>query len=151
MPFVATSILALCAAFGAWLDVIDRRLPNWLCLVTALTGLALAFAGGGAGALGSAALHGALALAVGMALFGFGWIGGGDAKFYAACAAWFPLTAGFHLVGAISLAGLAVVAVWMLYRHFMRARTPDETSVQATVPYGVAIAVGAILLKAVAP
>lgn len=151
MPIVATSLLALCAVAGAWLDVASRRLPNWLCLVTALAGLAAALAGNGAGALLSHALHAGIALVMGMILFRFGLIGGGDAKFYAACAAWFPLALGLYLLGVVSLIGLVVVVGWFGYRLATGARTRADGDAFAMVPYGLPIAVGAVALKALAP
>ena len=151
MPIVATSLLALCALAGAWLDMANRRLPNWLCLVTVLTGLAMAFAHDGAGALVSPGLHAALALVMGMVLFRIGWIGGGDAKFYAACAAWFPLASGLYLLGAVSLAGLVVVSLWFGWRQLTRARARRRGDAFAMVPYGLAVAMGAVALKVCAP
>ncbi|HYD06280.1 MAG TPA: prepilin peptidase [Reyranella sp.] len=144
MPIVATSLLALCALTGAWLDVATRRLPNWLCLATALAGLTVTVASGGLNDAISPALHAGLALAVGMALFGSGLIGGGDAKFYAACAAWFPLSAGFWLVFAVSLAGLLLVLGWLGYRKLTRAKPSEKTGNFALVPYGLAVAAGAL-------
>ena len=88
MPIVATSLLALCALVGAWLDMASRRLPNWLCLATALAGLAMAFVEGGAAAVPSPAIHAALALIVGMVLFRFGWIGGGGFPSARRCTCW---------------------------------------------------------------
>ena len=151
MPIVATSLFALFALAGAWLDVASRRLPNWLCLATTLAGLAAAFAQGGAEALPSPALHAVLALLAGMALFRIGWIGGGDAKFYAACAAWFPLASGFYLVGAVSLAGLVVITLWFGWRQLTHARTRKDGEAFSMVPYGLAVAIGAVALKVWAP
>jgi prepilin peptidase CpaA len=151
VPIVATSLLALLALAGAGLDMASRRLPNWLCLVTALAGLAMAYAQGEIGALASPALHAALALIAGMVLFRFGWIGGGDAKFYAACAAWFPLASGLYLLGAVSLAGLVVITAWFGWRQLTRARTRGRGGAFSMVPYGLAVAIGAVALKVLSP
>jgi prepilin peptidase CpaA len=88
-----------------------------------------------------------LALLAGMALFRFGWIGGGDAKFYAACAAWFPLASALYLLGAVSLAGLAVISLWFGWRQLTRARQRKPAGAFAMVPYGLAVAIGAVALK----
>jgi len=88
-----------------------------------------------------------LALLVGMALFRFGWIGGGDAKFYAAMAAWFPLRSSLQLLLAVSLAGLAVVLLWFVYRRATHVRPGAKNDSFAMVPYGVAVAVGAIAAR----
>ena len=147
MPILATSLLALCAATGAWLDLASRRLPNWLCLLTAILGLGLAFGTLDMAALWSPAGHGLIALAVGIVLFRFGWIGGGDAKFYAACACWFPLGSGLLLLGLVSAAGLAVVLLWFGYRQATRAHKREGEGRFGMVPYGVPIAIGAVALK----
>ena len=151
MPIVAASLLAACALVGAWLDVVSRRLPNWLCLVTALVGLTLAGSSHGIGGVASPALHAAVALLGGMVLFRFGLIGGGDAKFYAACAAWFPLSSAAQLLTAVSLAGLAVVTGWLAYRRLARAPAHRPGGDFGKVPYGLAVAIGAVALKALAP
>src|SRR5687768_10415697 len=87
----AGAILLMIAATGMWLDVRHRRLPNWLCAVTLLAGIAVA-AISSASIVQGQILHAAIALVVGIALFAMGWIGGGDAKYYAALAGWFPLS-----------------------------------------------------------
>ena len=147
MPILATSLLALCAAAGAWLDLASRRLPNWLCLLTAIAGLGVAFGMAGAVALWSPTSHGLIALVAGMVLFRFGWIGGGDAKFYAACACWFPLGSGLLLLGLVSAAGLAVVLLWFGYRQATRAHKREGEGRFGMVPYGVPVAIGSVALK----
>ena len=147
MPLVATSILVLAGLLGAWLDLASRRLPNWLCLATAVAGLAFAGFAAGPSALLSPMAHASLSLLVGMALFRFGWIGGGDAKFYAACAAWFALPQAFALLLWVSLAGFVLVIVWFGYRQATRARRTSEREHFASVPYGVAVAAGAVVAR----
>lgn len=128
--------LAGFAGAGAWLDWKRRRLPNALCAAAFACGLGLAVAGSGWLATGPALLHAALALAGGMVLFALGAIGGGDAKFYAALAGWFPLHEGARLLLLVSLCGLVLVlAMWPKWR-----RNDGEG-----VPMGVAIGGGAML------
>ena len=138
-------VLVLCASMGAWLDATKRRLPNWLSLVTGLAGLGFVTAQSGAVQLAWAAAHAAIALLVGMALFRMQWIGGGDAKFYAACAAWFPLQDGLLLLVSVSLAGLLLVFGWFGYRQLRRVRDDASKGKLGMVPYGLAIAAGAII------
>ena len=138
--------LALLALVGAGLDLFTRRLPNALCLVTATSGLAVSFALHGAVGVGSALLHGVLALLVGMALFRFGVVGGGDAKFYAGVAMWFALGQAPRLLLAVSLAGLALFVAWFLARRLMGRKVARRSASDADkFPYGLAIAAGAIL------
>lgn len=149
----AAALLALPAGYGAWLDWRERRLPNWLCGVTLLAGLAVTIVLSGLAAVPAHLWHAALALLVGMALFAPGLIGGGDAKFYAAVAVWFPLADGFRLMFAVALAGLVLtLALWGLVWRRSGARAGGNMGGMAgplgqprTVPYGVAIAAGALV------
>jgi len=95
---------------------------------------------------------GLAALVAGMAMFAAGWIGGGDAKLFAACALWLGLRGSgpFLLVTALAGGGLAVLLLnarsSALKTYFaagpawlVRLATPG-----GDVPYGVAIAAGAL-------
>lgn len=141
------ALLALPAGYGALLDWRERRLPNWLCGVTLLAGLAVTVALSGLAAVPAHLWHAALALLVGMALFAPGLIGGGDAKFYAAIAVWFPLAEGFRLLLLVGLAGLVLtVALWgLVWRRNGAEPAARNGGIQPrTVPYGVAIGAGAL-------
>ena len=133
------------AAFGAVLDIRERRLPNWLCIALAfLAGAGLAIAEG-AELLPWAFAHAATALLVGMALFALGAIGGGDAKFYSAAALSVPaigFTGPIAFLGWTSLSGLALLAIMMIWRRMRRGAEPRSLSKSASIPYGVAIAAG---------
>ena len=140
-----TLLVAACVA-AAGLDMYSRKLPNLLCLATLLVGLVYAgFSSGWAG-VGWHSAHAAAALLIGMALFAGGLIGGGDAKFYAAAAAWFPLADGLRLLMAVSVAGLVTVLVWIAIRRILRRpwRRQSANDPFAQFPYGVAIGIGAI-------
>jgi prepilin peptidase CpaA len=139
---IALVALVAIAVAAGYLDVRFRRLPNWLSLICAAAGLGFAFSiYGSADTLWHLA-HGALALAIGMALFAARMWGGGDAKYYAASAFWFPLEAFFHLVWWISLTGLALVILALLLRGKATASTWLSVS---GVPYGVAIGAGTVV------
>ena len=139
-----SALLAVPAGYAAWLDWRERRLPNWLCGVTLLAGVVVTMAVSGAAALPTHLLHAGVALLAGMALFAPGLIGGGDAKFYAAVAVWFPLSAGFRLLFLVALTGLVLtVALWGLV--WRRQRGAGPSGQPRTVPYGVAIAAGALV------
>jgi prepilin peptidase CpaA len=140
-------LLPICVA-GAWLDLRYRLLPNWLCAVALVSGLATALAIDGSGGFGSAVIHAGLALAVGAALFGAGLIGGGDAKYYAALAGWFPLAEGPRLLLMVALSGFVLSLAWILLAKFSRtpsAARANPTLLTSNVPYGVAISAGAFL------
>lgn len=143
----ALAVLTLACATAGWLDVMYRRIPNWLCALTAIAGLIIAALSllDDAGIV-SHALHMLAALAVGIALFAIRVVGGGDAKFYAAIAAWFPLGEAGRLLIHVSLSGLAILIVWFVYR---RIRGYPMVKRGATgfdaLPYGLAIGAGAIV------
>lgn len=96
---------------------------------------------------------GALGLVLGMVMFALGWIGGGDAKLFAAAALWlgWPAAGTYGVMtgmagGALAL-GLLTLRSGYLRPYvvtgppwFSRLAEPGEN-----VPYGVAIAVGALL------
>ena len=77
-----------------------------------------------------------------MALFAARMWGGGDAKYYAASALWFPLEAFFHLVWWISLAGVVLIVVALLLR---KRTTASGWLAESGVPYGVAIGAGTVV------
>lgn len=153
---VPLALLAALCLTAAWLDLTQRRIPNWLCGVTALAGLALAVALGGQsdlgrfGELGSHVLHMAVALLGGMALFAMGGFGGGDAKFYAGVATWFGLGQAVVLLLSVALSGLVLLTGWFTYRRLngIPLRRTQQGPFDS-LPYGVAIGLGAIVAMAV--
>lgn len=141
IPYLALGLCTTLSVVGASLDITTRRIPNWLCLVLAVSSAALAFNTGGIEQLTVTALHGVIALLIGMALFAAGWIGGGDAKFYAACALAIPLHAALAMLGWISIAGLGLLLVMVIARR-TRSGAASVKKEQIMVPYGVAITIG---------
>lgn len=141
------AVLAAIGGAGAYLDIRTRRLPNWLCLIGLLAGAGFSLIAGGWTLAVMALLHALVALLVGMGMFAMRWIGGGDAKFYAAMAAWFPLQAGLGLLVTVSLTGLLLLIAWLPYRRrLMRADGGlAKDSDFRKLPYGVAIAGGAMV------
>lgn len=151
--YVALGILGVLAATGAWLDWSQRRLPNWLSILTAVAGLVYALTAQQHGTSfitpapwWSNLAHGAIALIVGMVLFAMRWFGGGDAKFYAGIAMWFPLGKAVGLLASVALSGLALLIVWFIVRRLagkkMVASKGDDSG---KFPYGLAISLGAVL------
>ncbi len=95
---------------------------------------------------------GAAGLVIGMGMFAMGWIGGGDAKLFAAAALWlgWPAATTFLMATTLAGGGLAVLLL-MLRTQLVRAHTPTLggwvdrlTTPGAPAPYGVAIACGAL-------
>lgn len=163
---LAIALIAL-SLIAAWWDIRHRRIPNWLTI----SGLVIAFALRSPAGLGSvtAGILGAV-LAFGLALpfFAVGGLGGGDVKLLAAVGAFLGPA---HLALALVVMALAggLMAVVTVVRHRAYKRTllnvrtivstgltggkrrkkgslalPTLRSADAlTIPYGVAIALGA--------
>ena len=150
LPLMIFPVLVIAAALR---DTTSYTIPNWISLALAATfpiaalaiGLPMTVIGLNFGV-------GAAALIAGMTMFALGWIGGGDAKLFAAAALWLGWTPALTYLAVTGMAGGAL-AVGLLglrsayVRPFMpagpawfaRLAEPGEN-----VPYGVAIAVGAL-------
>ena len=141
-------------ALAASCDIFTFTVPNRLTIAFALAVLLAAIvAGMPAAELGMHILAGAAMLSVGFALFAFGWIGGGDAKFFAATALWLGWS---HLLVFVVwiglLGGLLTLFVLKLrakplpaglYRWDWAFRLHNARS---GIPYGVAIASAGLLV-----
>ena len=150
-------VLALAAAFaglvltGAFRDLVSYRIPNWIPF--AILGL-FPVAGLAAGLpLPTLGLHAAIGAAVLVAALAMNWVGGGDAKMFAAVAFWmgWPAVMDFLLWTAIS-GGVLAVGLLSLRSPALRpvilggppwlAKLSEPGGAS---PYGVAIAVGALM------
>jgi len=138
---------------GAMRDAVSFTIPNWISVALAAAFLPAALLMGAEPAqIGLACLIGLGALVAGMGMFAVGWIGGGDAKLFAAAGLWMGLGGllPYLLVtalagGALAVGLLALRSVWLRPiaargpGWFGRLATPGEN-----VPYGIAIAFGAL-------
>ena len=157
LVLAAFAILVIVAALR---DVTSYTIPNKLSLaLVALFPVAALSLGLPLPLLGQHLAVGAAALVAGMAMFALRWIGGGDAKLFAAAALWLGWPAILTDVAVTGLAGgaLAVVLLALRSTHvrpfvpngpawFSRLAEPGEN-----VPYGVAIAVGALAAFPLSP
>lgn len=143
---------ALMIAAGAG-DALTMRIPNWLTGLVAVAFLPAALAAGMTPL--AAAMHaacGAAVLLAGFLLFSLGLIGGGDAKLMAAAALWFgyPQVVAFLLYTSLAGGVLALCAViWALIRWqasiWGLSRGPPLNTLRPEIPYGLAIAAGAVV------
>ena len=76
-------------------------------------------------------------------MFLAGIFGGGDGKFYAAVASFFPLAGMLPLFVAITLVGLVLAIFWFLIKRIWRGKF-DKKGDFGKLPYGVAIGGGAL-------
>lgn len=141
-------------AFVAFSDLFTMRISNRLVLISALAFPLIALIAGLP--LDTIALHGAagaVVLAVGFAMFAFGWIGGGDAKIAAVIGMWmgFGVLLPFLLIAAVMGGALTLVLLlaraWMLPQPLLQVgwivRLHDKST---GVPYGIALAAAAVLV-----
>jgi prepilin peptidase CpaA len=145
---VLPAILALAAGW----DLASYTIPNSLSLALILSFLAFVVLSGLPWPmLGGHLAAGAVALAAGFSLFAAGYIGGGDAKLFAATSLWFGFSdlSSYALVAAL-FGGVLTLSILMVRRvplpggllgHTWLVRLFDDRS---GVPYGVALAAGAL-------
>ena len=153
LQYLLVLVFPALVAVGGLRDLTSYIIPNWisLAIVGAFLPAALA-AGVSPQEMALSAGVGAAGLVAGMIMFALGWIGGGDAKLFAAASLWIgwpaclPYLAYTGIAGgalAMGLLGLrsAMVKPFLPVnpRWFGRLTEPGES-----VPYGVAIAVGAL-------
>ncbi len=158
-------ILALVAAiaWGAVNDVMWFRIPNAVPIIILALFPAYLLAGG----QGLAQLHWAVAIAagtflVGAFMFSRGWMGGGDVKLLTVLALWagpehFPvLIVTTSLAGGLlaligMMPGRAATIAWIALNLRIALALPEaprSTTGRRTLPYGVAIALGGLVVCA---
>jgi len=150
LPILIFPALVITAALR---DVVSYTIPNWIsaALVAAFPVAALA-QGLPFQTMGINLGVGVAALILGMFMFAMRWIGGGDAKLFAAAALWLGWPAVPVYLGVTGIAGGAVAVGLLSLRSplvagyvvnspawLRRLAEPGEN-----VPYGVAIAVGGL-------
>ena len=159
MPAMDLFLLALLSVLpglviaAALSDLTTMRIPNWLSGSLILGFFPAALAVGVP--LDVVAVHGAVAFAallIGMALFAVRVIGGGDAKLIAAACLWLGPSASFEFVlwtavfgGLLSL--VLIVARRDVGPYLVGGPVWVHTLMEAKgdIPYGIAIAVGALM------
>lgn len=137
-------------AFAASYDCLALTISNRLCFSVAAAFFPLAvIAGLGLEQIALHAACGLAMLAVGFALFAGKWIGGGDAKLFAAAALWFGWgdIVSFAVVvaiagGALALGVISLRGIW----HWLPPIAARRINPQSELPYGVALAAGALMV-----
>jgi prepilin peptidase CpaA len=150
LPLFIFPVLVIVAALK---DATSFTIPNWLnaSLVAAFF-LAAPVAGASLGLIGVNLGVAVGGLVAGMAMFALGWIGGGDAKLFAAVSLWLGWPAVISFLAGATLAGGALALLLLAVRTpLARAHVPafggwvDRlTTPGEPAPYGVAIACGAL-------
>lgn len=168
---LAVALVVLCS-LAVWFDLKERRIPNALTLAGLAAALLLRLLGGVA-ALGTGLGGAAIALAVGLPFFLVGGLGGGDVKFLTAVGAFLGTDRILDGLLAAALIGGGMAVVVMVARGATRRTMANLHTILSTfgpgtltgwksgaenraaltlstpgviaVPYGIAIAAGALL------
>ena len=155
-------LLTLVLTLAVWFDVRERRIPNWLTLGALASSVVLRGALGGE-ALSSGLLGGGLGFLLGIAFFAVGVMGAGDGKLLVAAGAILglePFLLSLPLIGifgGLIVLGLTIRRGTLLHTILlgrellihvvtlgrMGHRRTLGSDGGGTVPYGVAIAMGA--------
>lgn len=153
---LACACLVLCI-YGALTDIASLTIPNWVNGAIAGLGLlAIALSGLPLTEMGLYLLIGLIAFVISFALFSFGVYGGGDAKMIPAVALWLgpvglaPFLLGMAFIGG----GIALVGLCAKYAPLPQGSPAWVTNVLSKgegLPYGVAIAGGALLAAVHSP
>lgn len=148
------TIFPAAMAFSAATDLFTMTVPNRIAIVLVAGFVVLApMVGIGWTEFGLHVALAAAALALGFAMFSFGWIGGGDAKLFAATCLWIGPEALFSYSMFTALFGGALTLGLLFYRKLplpmalnsqgwlVRLHSPREG-----VPYGIALAAAGLMV-----
>ncbi len=144
---------ALTMLISAFYDLATMTIPNWISgVLIVLFMIAAPLSGMGWSAIGLHVLVGFGALAITVSMFAFGWVGGGDAKLFAAAALWMGWPGALMFAAYAALAGGVLTILLLLARKYpmpshlhawkWSARLLKEGG---DVPYGIGICAGALL------
>ena len=155
LQYAAFMIFPLAMAYAASSDLLSMTISNKVSIVLVAGFLAIApfVPGMDLSTFGLHLAAGAIVLTASFVMFGFGWIGGGDAKIAAAASMWLGLglVAQYMVLTAV-IGGGVTLAILM-----MRQRVSPALAVRYTwlyrlhdpasgVPYGLALAAAALIV-----
>jgi prepilin peptidase CpaA len=146
-------VFALLLILAALEDLWRLRISNWICAAIIVAAfIAVVLAGPVAQLWQNVAVFAAL-LAAGTPLFASGKMGGGDVKLFAATGLWFDLAGAGRMIIAVMIAG-GLLAIFVLTLRTMRWSPKARGRIailrpKGGIPYGVAIAIGALLTLAI--
>lgn len=153
MPSAFLLVLPLLAIIAALNDLTTMKIPNWIsiALIVGFFPVALYFKLP-LMVVGISVALAVIALVISMGMFALNWIGGGDAKLISASVLWLGVSGSLPFMLYTALAGGAFCVLLIMARRRlpMFAQTGPAWIMQlmqpkADIPYGVAIAIGALL------
>lgn len=150
---LALAVMPALVIVGGLHDLITMKIPNWVSLALLALFVPVALLAG-LSPVGFA-VHfgvGVLALVVGMGMFALNWIGGGDAKLIAVSCLWLGWTGSGLFLLWTAIAGGVFCLILILARQNLQILVPRAPGWVAQllepkghIPYGVAIAIGALM------
>jgi prepilin peptidase CpaA len=148
------TIFPAAMALAAAIDLFTFTVPNRIAIALVAGFLVLApMVGFGWPEFGLHALIGLGALVLGFAFFAFGWIGGGDAKLFAATALWLGPEALLTYGLITAMMGGALTLALVFWRNVPLPATLTAQGwlvrlhdTKEGVPYGIALAMGGLLV-----
>ncbi len=151
--FLSISIFPLLMIIAGASDALSLRIPNWLTLAIFGVFFPLAFATGmPLSVFGLHVLTAIILFVIGFLFFSAGLFGGGDAKLLAAAGIWFGSSQALpFLVFTVMAGGVLALCVGLWSIISMSWEIHDVSwakklvSLRPSVPYGYALAIGAIL------
>lgn len=153
LSFVLLSVMPVLVIVAGLHDLITMKIPNWTSglLILGFFPAALAL-GLPLSVVGLSVGLAVAALFVGAGMFALKWLGGGDAKLLAAVMLWLGLPGALPLLLFTAMAGGGLCLVLILARTYLQVYAMNGPvwilrlmEPKGDVPYGVAIAVGALL------
>ena len=134
-------LFGLVFLYAAANDVAKRKIPNAAVIALIIGAIVAVVLTGFDTALWENAAMFAIILAVGTVAFSRGWFGGGDVKLLAATALWFDMADGLRMIVATAVIGGLVTLLMLMARAAFKGKNREMGRL---VPYGVAIAIGAV-------
>jgi len=140
---ILVSVLLVAAAIQ---DILVRKISNLLVLAVLVAGVAAMLVMGPRIDLWQNVLVFAVLLALGLFAYARKVLGAGDVKLIAATGLWVDLQGAPWLLAAILIAGGVLALVMLGWVVTGRGKTKEKMRKRRSVPYGVAIAAGSLLI-----
>ncbi|HMI40446.1 MAG TPA: prepilin peptidase [Sphingomicrobium sp.] len=141
-------LFAVLLVLAAMEDLWRLRISNWICAAIIVAAFVAVMQAGPVAQLWQNVAVFAALLAVGTPLFAYGKMGGGDVKLFAATGLWFDLAGAGRMIVAVMIAG-GLVAIFVIVLRTMKWSQEWRERIavlrpKGGIPYGVAIAIGAL-------
>lgn len=151
-PLWLALVFALLLIVAAAEDALRLRISNLTVGLVIVAAVTAAIIGGVQLSLWQNAAVFAVLLIAGTPLFAAGKLGGGDVKLLAAVGLWFSLKGAATMLLAVMLAGGVLAIIVLILRAFSWSEAARRRAVilrpKGGIPYGVAIAAGALIAMA---